>query len=265
MSRYTVEEQRYQTGLFGLFSDPGVTSAIDEPVGLTSNGTLSTVSYASRAADALAYNNELRTENNSFGVNLLWEPNERFTFEVDGHMSESESQPDGQSNDAIAIYQGPLGVNFDIAFGEGRPTILVDDSGANRGDMQFGAGTPIPGVDSFLDVDGLSPLGSLVRTVSIKNEVDQAQFRGTWHGEDGDLLQSINFGAAYIEYNVSTRSNSTNFVFQNLDDCVGCDGFFTPVANADTGIWDTVLFFDSAVAINDLFPVQTVIPQFDIM
>jgi TonB-dependent receptor len=213
----------------------------------------------------LAYNNELRIENDSIGVNVEWEASDRLTLEFDGHLSESESQPDDQSNDAIAIYQGALGVDFDITYGAGRPTILVDDSGAFRGEDQFGAGVPIPGVDSFLDVDGLSPLGSLVRTVSIKNEVSQAQFRGTWHGDDGDLLQSVDFGAAFIEYDVSTRSLSTNFVFQNLDDCIGCDGLFTEVQNVDAGIFDTIQFFDSAVAINDLFPVQTVIPQFDII
>ena len=265
LSRYTVEEQRYQTGLFGLFADAGVTGAITEPIGLTPNGTLSSVSYASRAADALAYNNEIRIENDSVGVNVLWDMTDRLTLEFDGHLSESESQPGGQSNDALAIYQGALGVDFDIMYGEGRPTILVDDSGAFRGEDQFGGGTPIPGVDSFLDVDGLSPLGSLVRTVSIKNEVSQAQFRGTWHGDDGDLLRSVDFGAAYIEYDVATRSLSTNFVFQNLDDCIGCQGFFTEVQNVDTGIFDTILFYDSAVAIDDLFPVQTVIPQFDII
>ena len=265
MSRFTVEEQRYQTGLFGLFADPGVTGAITGPVGLTPNGTLASVSYASRAADALAYNNEIRIENDSFGVNVEYEVTDNLSLEFDGHMSESESQPDGQSNDAIAIYQGALGVDFDITYGEGRPTILVDDSGAFRGEDQFGGGAPLPGVDSFLDEDGLSPLGSLVRTVSIKNEVNQAQFRGKWSGEDGDLLDSVDFGVGYVEYDVATRSLSTNFVFQNLDDCIGCSGFFTSTPNVETGIWDTIQFFDSAVAIDTLFPVQTVIPQFDII
>ena len=262
LSRFRVEEQRYQTGLFGLFADPGVTGAITSPIGLTGNGTLSSVSYAGRAADALAYNNELRTENDSFGVNVLWEPTERLSLEFDGHISESESQPDGQSNDAIAIYQGALGVDFDINYGAGAPTIVLDDSGAFRGEDQFGAGAPIPGVDSFLDVDGLSPLGSFVRTFRIQNEVNQAQLKGTWHGQDDDLLQSINFGAAYIEYDVDTSDLSTNFVFQNLDDCTGCAGLFTGEETFDTNIWPTILFYDSAVAINDLFPVTTVLPQF---
>ncbi|MEM9839586.1 MAG: TonB-dependent receptor [Pseudomonadota bacterium] len=265
LSRFTVEEQRYQTGLFGLYADAGVTSAITGPVGLTQNGTLSSVSYAGRAADALAYNNELRTENNSFGLNVEWEATERLTLEVDGHVSTSESQPDGQSNDAIAIYQGALGVDFHITYGSGRPTITIDDSGAFRGEEQFGGGAPIPGVDSYLDVDALSPLGSLVRTVAIENQVSQAQFRGSWAGNDGDLLQSIDFGASFIEYDVDTASLSTNFVFQGLDDCIGCQGLFNEVSNVSTGIFDTIQFFDSAVAIDELFPVQTVIPSFDVI
>ena len=114
-------------------------------------------------------------------------------------------------------------------------------------------------------MDGLSPLGSLVRTVAIENDVTQAQFRGTWRGNPGDLLQSINFGASYIEYDVATASNSTNFVFQGLDDCTGCDTLFTGEETFSGNIWPSILIFDSAEAINNLFPVQTVIPQFDIV
>lgn len=263
LSRFTVEEQRYQTGLFGLFADAGVTGAITSPIGLTSNGTLSSVSYASRAADALAYDNELRTENDSFGFNIEWEATEALTLEFDAHTSEAVSQPDGQNNDGVAIYQGPLGVDFDITYGSGRPTINVDDSGAFRGEDQFGGGAPIPGVDSFLDVDGLSPLGSVFRSVRINNEVNQAQFKGTWETEGLGALSSVNFGAGYIEYDVVTGALSTNFVFQGLDDCVGCDGFFTPVENESTGIFDTILFYDATDAVQNLFPVNTNIPSFD--
>ena len=263
LSRFTVEEQRYQTGLFGLYADASVTGAITEPIGLTENGTLSSVSYAARAADALAYNNELRTENDSIGFNAEWEATDNLVFDFDIHSSSSESQPDGQSNDAIAIYQGALGVDFDITYGTGRPTIVIDDSGAFRGEEQFGGGAPLPGIDSFLDEDALSPLGSLVRTVRIKNDVDQAQFGGTWSGDADDLLQSIDFGASYTKYEVVTGDLSTNFVFQGLDDCVGCEGFFTPTANVSTGIFDTIQFFDSAVAIDNLFPVTTNIPSFN--
>ena len=106
---------------------------------------MSSVSYAGRAADALAYNNELRVENDSFGLNVVWEPSEKLTLEFDGHLSSSESQPDGQSNDAIAIYQGALGVDFDITYGANAPTIVLDDSAAFRGEDQFGGGAPSPG------------------------------------------------------------------------------------------------------------------------
>ncbi len=254
LSRFSRDEQRYQTGLFGLLSSTDVTNNIDGPITLTENGSLASINFTpTRAADLLAYDNELRVENDSFGVNAKWE-SDSLTLEFDGHLSQAESQPDGQLNDNLALYQGPLGIDFGVVYnGSSAPTITFDDSGANR--------NALPNIDSLLDPDGASPLGSVVRSIAIKNEVDQAQFRGTWHGQDGDLIQSLDFGVAYTEYQVTTSSLSTNFVFQGLGDCVGCEDFFTEVASPGT-IFPSVLFYDANAANTENFPTNAIAGDF---
>ena len=209
LSRFERLENRFQTGVFGDTANHGIQSlTVDE------NGTF--VNYAfSGAADFLFYGNELQVENDSLGFNVSWDVTDNLNFDFDFHTSKSESQPDGELNDLLGLYQGALGVNFAFAYGEGPFQVSVDDSGAFRGDQPFGGGTAIPGVDSFLDPDGVSPLGTFVRNISIENEVDQFQFRGNWEPDSG-MLGSVDFGASYIDYQVETSGISTGFVFQGL-------------------------------------------------
>lgn len=237
LSRFDRNEQRFQTGVFGDTANHGIQSlTVDE------NGTFTNYAF-SGAADFLFYDNELRIENDSFGGNLKIEASDNLTLEFDGHTSKSESQPDGQLNDLLGLYQTALGVNFAFDYGSGPFQVSVDDSGAFRGQDPFGGGAPIPGITSFLDPDATSPLGTFVRTIAIRNDVDQAQFKGTWEPDSG-FLSSLDFGASYTDYQVSTAGISSGFIFQGLGadptfpggatitvPCSVCNensGFFTP-------------------------------------
>ncbi len=262
LSRFELKEQRQETALFNLF--PATFGSYSNLV-VSENGTALSFDRTGVAFDAIATDNELRVENDSFGLNAKWE-SDRLTLELDGHLSEAQSQPDGQSNDLVAIFQGALGVNANISLDPngGAPTIIVDDSGAFRGEGQFGGGAPLPGVDNAFDADAFSPLGSIGRVLQIENEVSQIQFRGTWHGDAEDGLQAINFGAGYIEYDVATRFTDFPFLFQGLVPCAGiCEAdFFTQVDTSSFGgIFPIINTFDARDAIENVFSAPSLFPE----
>ena len=262
LSRFELEEQRQETALFNLF---GATFGDTSNLVVSPNGTAISFDRTGVAFDAIATSNELRIENDSFGLNAKWEL-ENHTFEIDGHLSESESQPDGQSNDLVAIFQGALGINVNIALDPngGAPTINFDDSAAFRGEEQFGGGAPLPGIDNAFDPDAFSPLGSIGRVLQIENDVSQIQFRGTWHGNEDGGITSINYGAGYIEYDVRTGFTDFPFAFQGLVPCTGvCSpDLFTQIDTSSfNGIFPTINAFDAQNAIDNVFETPSLFPE----
>ena len=263
-SRFELNEQRQETGLFNLI---GATFGSITDLTVTENGTISTFSRDGIAIDALGTDNTLRVVNDSFGGNVKWE-SEQLTFELDGHFSQSLSQPNGESNDLIAIFQGPLNISADFILDPngGPPTIILDESGAFRGVDQFGGGDPRPGVTGAFDPDGFSPLGSIGRTIQIENEVTQFQLRTQWRSDNADsALQSIDIGGGYIQYDVATRFTDFPFTFQGLGTCDNlCEAdFFTTVdATEFGGIFPIINAFDTADALANVFSVPSVFPEF---
>ncbi len=231
-SDFENDQERYMTGLFGVVDGNTVTN-----VALDNNYSVLHATRAGHAADILAYQNELNIENESFGLNLKWQVNDRLMITFDAHDSEAKSQPNGELNDRNYIIQGPAGSIFDLSYGGGGVSIAVDDSAAFRGSCQFGINDPggfdfvgepgadtfgcqnIPGVDGFQDPDGYSGLGSVFRTIAIDNSVKQYQFDAVW---DFDSVE-VSVGAAWTEYEVETLATSTGFQFQGLYPCAECD------------------------------------------
>ncbi len=218
LSRFERVERRYQTGVFGDPVNHGVQSlAFDD------NGTFTSYSFTG-AADFLSYENELKIENDSIGLNLDWQVNDRLTLNFDAHSSESESQPGGELNDLLFLMQGAQNVGFSFGYGGSPFTVAVDETNAGTlifdnvpGGLTFLAGDaqPLP-LSGFLDIQGLAPLGTFVRNIGILNEVDQAQLKGSWEFESDTGLKSVDFGASYTDYQVDTSSISSQFVFQGL-------------------------------------------------
>ncbi|MEO0578115.1 MAG: TonB-dependent receptor, partial [Pseudomonadota bacterium] len=246
LSRFERNQDRFQTGLFGVVA-PGVFNTQ-----LTSTNTVQSALRTNTAADSIVYENQLQIENDSFGLNVDWQLNDNLTLTFDAHTSTAESQPGDEINDNTQILQGPLGVNFDLAYSPGGVTIAVDDSGAFRGEDQFGGGTPRPNVTSFMDVDGFSPLGSVIRNISIDNEVDQFQFRADWD-YDGVKLTG---GLSYTDYQVETLALSSGFVFQNLDDCNGCAEVLQNRSIGAPGGFDVTVEFPVNALVAQTFPIQ---------
>ena len=246
LSRFERATDRYQTGLFGVVG-PGVFNTR-----LTDTFTVQSAQRTNAAADSIVYENQLEIENDSVGLNLDWAVNDNLTLNFDFHTSSAVSQPGDEINDNTQILQGPLGITFDLAYAPGGVTIGVDDSGAFRGEDQFGGGAPRPGVTSFMDVDGFSPLGSVIRNISIDNEVDQFQFGAKWGFEEA----TISAGISYTDYQVETLALSSGFVFQNLDACNGCaEVLQNRTIDAPGGFGVTVEFPVNAL-VAQTFPIQ---------
>ena len=81
--------------------------------------TLRAGTYCGRkgAADFLSYENEPNIENDSVGLDLDRQVNDRLNLNFDAHTSESRSQPDGELNDLLFLLQGSQNVAFDFSYG----------------------------------------------------------------------------------------------------------------------------------------------------
>lgn len=256
LSRFERSQDRYQTGLFGVVA-PGVINTR-----LTENYTVASASRTSGTfdpafgqgigADSIVYENELIIENDSIGFNIDWQVNDALNLTFDAHTSEAVSQPGGEISDNTQILQGPLGINFDLAYRPDGVDIVVDDSAAYRGEDQFGQGVPRAGVDEFQDVNGFSPLGSVIRRIAIDNSVDQFQLEANWDFEETILTAGI----GYTDYQVETNALSSGFVFQDLGDCNGCAEIMSrDVINPPSG-FDVVNQFPVNALVAQTFPIQ---------
>ena len=250
LSRFKRNELRYQTALFGDPVNHGVQS-----LEFDSNGTFTNYSF-NGSPDFLSYENELRVENDSIGLNLDWDVTDRLSLNFDVHSSESESQPDGELNDLLFLMQGAQNIDFDIAYSGSPSDIRFDESNAGTlildgvpgaltnlgGDAQ-----PLP-MDGILDIDGLAPLGTFVRNISIKNTVEQGQLKGRYDFNKQQGLIFVDFGAAYTNYEVETNAVSSQFVFQGLgiDPSNFTDLCSAPLCAQDSPLRDLITVGDSS-------------------
>jgi TonB-dependent receptor len=230
-SLYEVDQRRNITASFGVVDGNTVTN-----LGLDDNYTVTGYTRAGHAPDTQAYDNELKVENDSIGLNMRWDVTDRLTLAFDAHNSSAVSQPDGELNDRNYIINAPLGSVFDYTYSGSGVAIDIDDSGAYRGTCQYGIDDPTGfdfvgeiGADDygcgrieangFLDPVGFSPLGSVFKTIGIDNEVDQYQLNASW-----DFDQTVlDFGVSWTDYQVETNAVNTGFQFQGLYPCAECD------------------------------------------
>ncbi|MEO0998001.1 MAG: TonB-dependent receptor, partial [Pseudomonadota bacterium] len=286
LSRFERDELRFQTGVFG---DPA--NHVVQDLQFDRNGTFTSYSF-SGAADFLSYENELNVENDSIGLNLDWQVNDNLYLNFDVHSSDSHSQPGGELNDLLFLMQGAQNVGFDLTYGGGPFAVALDETNAGTlilnnvpGGLTFldGSGTaqPLP-LSGFMDLAGLAPLGTFVRNISVLNEVEQAQLDGSWEFDGDGPLRSVDFGTSFTDYQVDTRSVSSQFVFQGLgiNPLTFSELCTAPICPADsalrngisvrsgTGIgggFNQILRAGSPAALAAGFPVQTgdIVPAAD--
>ena len=195
VSDYEDEIERSQTGIW--FESPNPTGATDAN-GSVINPTIILDPLRNFGAfDFLGYSDMVKTENESIGLNLDWQVTDSLNLSLDMHDSSSEAQPGDLSSDFLVILTGPLGISTTVNYGGGDlPTTNIDDTQV-----------PIlnPGLTGFADPDGLRPNIDLLRNKGVKNEVQQAQFRGSWTPASDGPLSAINFGASFTDYQIDTE------------------------------------------------------------
>ena len=254
-SRFKLTTDRYQTGLFGV-SQPGVFD-----LALTDTYTVSSALQTNRAADSIVYANIQEIENDAVGFNVDWALNDTMTLKFDVQTSSAVSQPGGEVNDNTQILQGALGVDFLTSYRPDGVDITVDDSSgcptpglpcAFRGEDQFGGGAPRPGVDGFMSPNGFSPLGSVIRIISIDNQIDQAKLELDWNFDEVLLTAGVN----YIDYQVETNAVNSGFVFQDLGDCTGCSDLIVETPTEAPSGFQTTVQFPINQLIEQTFPTQ---------
>jgi TonB-dependent receptor len=126
-----------------------------------------------------------RTLNNSIGANLVWKPSDRFSLEFDGHHSIAQSGPTNKYGTSTSVSTAIFGVaSQTIDFTHYMPVLSY---------------TMNPGV-SALDASKIQPTGNSFRNAYFRDEINQAQLKGRY--EVGGLLDSIDFGASYVDNKV---------------------------------------------------------------
>ncbi|MEH6518204.1 MAG: TonB-dependent receptor [Halioglobus sp.] len=248
LSRFEVKQERFQTGLFGVV-DPDTVSN----VALSANNSLLRATRSGVGSDAIWYKNELNIENDSIGLNIDWQANETMRLTFDAHSSTAESQPGSELADVTYITQGPLGNIFDLTYSGSGVDIAIDDSGAFRGDGQFGQGDPVAGVDGFQSPAGFSPLGSVLRDIAVENTVDQYQFAAEF---TFDTIQ-ITTGISQLDYEVETNAVGTGFFFQGLVPCPTCPDYIdAPSSSGAPSAFQTINEGDIDGLVTNTFPTQ---------
>jgi iron complex outermembrane receptor protein len=248
LSRFEVKQERFQTGLFGVV-DPDTVSN----VALSENNSLLRVTRSGVGSDAIWYKNQLNIENDSIGLNVDWQANETMRFTFDAHSSKAESQPGSELADLTYIAQGPLGNIFDLTYSASGVDIAVDDSGAFRGEEDFGGGAPVAGVTGFQSPAGFSPLGSVLRDIAVENTVDQYQFAAEF---TFDTLQ-VTTGISQLDYEVETNAVGTGFFFQGLVPCPTCPDYINaPSSSGAPSAFQTINEGDIDGLVANTFPTQ---------
>ncbi|WP_323847405.1 TonB-dependent receptor [Microbulbifer magnicolonia] len=121
-------------------------------------------------------------ENNSVGLNLVWNPSDNLTLAFDYHNSTAENgAKDGRgTNNTIAGVQYNRAATT-VNYGKDLPTTTFE----------------------FIDGQGFDPAqmltsGTSFRNSYMKHDIEQARFDGTFEVEAGPV-RSIDFGLAYTE------------------------------------------------------------------
>lgn len=123
-----------------------------------------------------------RNENNSVGLNLLWDVTDRLRLEFDAHNSTAENEPNG-----------PFGSNALLAISAFTRDQTTGYFGSEMPILQLGLSDP-------LTPDDMIVTGSVFSNTASKMEIDQAKLGGNFAFDSG-FIESIDFGVQFTEVN----------------------------------------------------------------
>lgn len=183
ISEFQDEITRNQLGVW-FNGGAGVTGAVD------ANGTLATFTQTNSNVDFFGYADNQETENDSVGLNLDWQVSDTLSLEFDAHTSQSEAQPDADTNapnERFVITGVPSvnSVSLDYSTGNDLPSMVIDSSNYTG---------------SIYDQANIGSLFVANNSTSQLAEVDEFRLNGVWDNEGGGDLRSIKFGAGFVDY-----------------------------------------------------------------
>ena len=132
-----------------------------------------------------------RAENNSLGINLVWDATENLTLWFDYHDSSAVQEPDSPngSNSQLAI----------SAFSRDKTTTYFT-GGKDIPVLQLDLSNP-------LSPDDMIVTGSVFANDYAKMEIEQARFGGTFEFADSGFFENIEFGVELTEVNNRSASS----------------------------------------------------------
>ena len=185
-SRNTVEVRNSNVGIWFNHNDTS-SSWTDGPV---AGPRFYTERFGANENKDLSYSGSLtanRTTNKSLGANLEWKAPGGVTMSLDFHHSTAESKPNNIYGSSVSVGNAIFGVqNQTLNFDNGKFPILSYNMYA--------------GINP-LNAALITPTGNAFRNAYFRDRINQVQLRGHYD-HDGGFLDSIDFGASYIDNNV---------------------------------------------------------------
>ncbi|ESQ85787.1 hypothetical protein AEAC466_01020 [Asticcacaulis sp. AC466] len=178
------------------------------------NDTGSDLSYS-------VFDNHVKNELKSTGVNLKWDATDTLAVEFDAHHSTADSGGDGaKGNNMFMIVGQNPGIAIDKIF-------TVTDKDIPTTTWTYQAPTTVANIGT----DTILPLFGQANNNTFINTIDEVRADAVWRNANGDSgLKSIKLGADYKVFKTRARSyNSGNFAY----------GYYNP---ADLGLMKASTF-----------------------
>ena len=186
LSTYEDDIRRAQTA---VWFDQNLVQGTANANGTVTNPSITSDLVNFGAFDFNNYTDEVKTENESVGINVDFQVTDTLNLNFDYHDSESHAQPDGQSSDFLTIVSGPIGTSYSADYSTGSDVPILSYTGD---------------VNPY-DLTALRPNITLGRGNRMLNEIDEWNVRGLWENASDSALKSIGFGIGQTEYAVETE------------------------------------------------------------
>ena len=187
LSRFDENTERHQTGFWFEFNGTRTGSAAADGV--------QNLTDINADIDFFGFDENLVTDNDSFGLNLDWHVNDNLSFEFDAHTSSSESQPDGEIAQVITNFQSTQNVTVSADYTNGGDIPLVNISSPTNPFQRDG-----------LRLDLIQN-----QTRQVKNDVDEFKLAGKYEF-DNSALQNLTFGVQRTEFDYAVSQRAFNFL-----------------------------------------------------
>ena len=264
-STYDDDIHRNQLGVW--FNSPQLSD-------INSNGTVTSALQTSGTVDIFGYINEDKTKNDSVGLNLDWQLNEKFNIKFDAHTSESRAAPTLRENG------GPTSDQFLILSYDSSHRFSIDNPGElpSLSDIDLGPDGVRGTADDIATVndDGevvsninnpalLSPNLSFWNRNAQSTRIDEVQFDAEL--EFDNTIDKILFGVGVLRHHteVDIRVNQQNIgaiTAAQLPDAIFSElqiaAEFSDYRGAES--LPSIFLFDTEVVIDVL---RREIPSFD--